>query len=120
MRVCVKNCGRIFLISCRFMNKFLVGKTVDFKNGMKKRVMAGKLPIMLAFIDDQFFAIEDTCSHAQASLSTGKMDGYKIECPWHGATFDVRTGQVLVLPAAMPVKTFKVVLEGEEIYVCVE
>lgn len=99
------------------MNKFLVGKTGDFQNGMKKRVMGGTLPLMLAFIDGKFFAIEDTCTHAKASLSAGKMEGYNIQCPWHGSIFDVRTGQVLVLPAAIPVKTFRVWTEGEEIWV---
>ena len=94
-----------------------MGKTGDFQNGMKKRVMAGTLPLMLAFVDEHFFAIEDTCTHAKASLSAGKMDGYKIECAWHGATFDIRTGQVLVLPAAIPVKTFKVWTEDDEIWV---
>jgi len=99
------------------MNKFLVGKTTDFKNGMKKRVMAGTLALMLVYIDGKFFCIADTCTHAQASLTAGKLDGYKIECILHGATFDVRTGQVLVLPAAIPVKTYQVTTEGEEIWV---
>jgi 3-phenylpropionate/trans-cinnamate dioxygenase ferredoxin subunit len=98
------------------MNKYLVGKTVDYKNGMKKRVMAGTLPLMLAFVDGQFFAIEDTCTHAKASLSAGQMEGFQIQCAWHGATFDIRTGQVLVLPAAIPVKTFKVWTEDENIW----
>lgn len=99
------------------MNKFLVGKTGDFGAGMKKRVMAGDLALMLAFIDGQFFAIQDTCTHAKASLTAGQLDGYKIQCAWHGATFDIRTGQVLVLPAAIPVKTYKVWVEGDEIWV---
>ena len=102
------------------MNKFLVGKTGDFAEGMKKRVMAGDLPLMLALIEGKFFAIEDTCTHNKASLSAGKMEGYRIECPWHGATFDIRTGQVLVLPAAIPVRTFNVFTKGEEIWVEVE
>lgn len=97
--------------------KFLVGKTEGWKDGMKKRVMAGEQAIMLAFIEGRFFAVQDMCTHAKASLSGGKLDEYKIECPWHGAQFDIRTGQVLVLPAAVALKTFKVEEKAGEIWV---
>ncbi|MCC6643305.1 Rieske 2Fe-2S domain-containing protein, partial [Candidatus Peregrinibacteria bacterium] len=78
--------------------KFIVAKVGDLQNGQKKRVRAGEVFLMLAMVEDKYFAVEDTCSHAQASLSAGYLHGFRIECPRHGAQFDLRTGQVKVLP----------------------
>ena len=57
---------------------------------------------------DEIYAIEDTCSHDDGPLGVGKLTGAHIECPRHGAIFDVRTGQVLRMPAAAPIETFPV------------
>ncbi len=99
------------------MNKYLIGRVEDFPGGVKKRVMAGDLPLMVVSIDGKYFATEDTCTHAKASLSSGKLDGFKIECAWHGAKFDIRTGKVLVLPAAQDLKTFHVYADGDDVWV---
>ncbi len=53
-----------------------------------------------------FYAIDDICTHDGGSLDQGTLEGYAIECPRHGARFDVRTGKVLALPAARPVRTY--------------
>ncbi len=66
---------------------------------------------------DEFYAIDDICSHALASLSEGELMEYEIECPRHGAHFDIRTGEALTLPATKPVKTYRVVVEGDEVYI---
>jgi nitrite reductase/ring-hydroxylating ferredoxin subunit len=66
---------------------------------------------------DEFYAIDDTCSHALASLSEGELMEYEIECPRHGAHFDIRTGEALTLPATKPVRTYSVVVENGEIYI---
>jgi nitrite reductase/ring-hydroxylating ferredoxin subunit len=66
------------------------------------------------------FAISDICTHAEASLSEGRVDGETVECPLHGACFDLRTGEALTPPAVEPVQTFPVVLQGDAIYVEVE
>lgn len=66
---------------------------------------------------DQLFAVEDTCSHALASLSEGRLSGYEIECPRHGALFDVRTGEALTLPATKPVKSYPVVVQEDTVFV---
>lgn len=97
--------------------KFKVARVSDFKEGDKKRVLAGETPLMLALVEGKFFAVHDVCSHAKSSLTAGKLDGFKIQCAWHGATFDIRTGQVLALPAAIPVKTYSVTIDGEDILV---
>lgn len=66
---------------------------------------------------EEFYAIDDICSHALASLSEGELMGYEIECPKHGAHFDIRTGEALTLPATKPVKTYRVVVEGDEVFI---
>src|SRR6201987_5715964 len=66
------------------------------------------------------FAIGDVCTHAEASLSEGQVHGETVECPLHGACFDLRTGEALTPPAVEPVQTFPVVLQGDGIYVKVE
>jgi 3-phenylpropionate/trans-cinnamate dioxygenase ferredoxin subunit len=65
----------------------------------------------------EFYAIDDTCSHALASLSEGELMEYEIECPRHGAHFDIRTGEALTLPATKPVRTYRVAVDNGEIHI---
>ena len=64
-----------------------------------------------------FYAIDDTCPHAGGPLSEGKVDGGKVVCPWHDAEFDLNTGDVLAPPAFEGVKSYKVVVEGNDVKV---
>ena len=64
--------------------------------------------ICVARVGDEVFAIDDTCTHGQASLSEGEVTGFRIECWLHGAEFDLRTGEVMSLPATEAVKTYQV------------
>lgn len=64
--------------------------------------------ICVARIGDEVFAIDDTCTHGQSSLSDGEVTGFRIECWLHGAEFDLRTGEVMSLPATEAVKTYQV------------
>lgn len=61
------------------------------------------------------FAIDDLCSHAEASLSEGEVSPGKIECWLHGAEFDLRTGEALTPPASAPVMSYVVTIEGDEV-----
>ncbi|PHV64929.1 bifunctional 3-phenylpropionate/cinnamic acid dioxygenase ferredoxin subunit [Williamsia muralis] len=74
-------------------------------------------PIALFNIDGDYFAIDDTCSHAEYSLTDGYLDGDQIECELHYATFSVRTGEALTAPATDPVGTYPVRVEDNNIYV---
>lgn len=56
----------------------------------------------------EFFATQDRCSHAMASLSDGWMEGHEVFCPVHEARFDVRTGKALCFPATEPIQTYEV------------
>src|SRR5919204_5732840 len=67
--------------------------------------------------DGEFYAVDDTCTHQDASLSDGFLEGCFVECPLHAAFFDLRTGMPTCLPAKRPVRTHPVTVEGDIIYV---
>ena len=75
------------------------------------------MPIALCRVGEEVFAVGNVCTHDEGPLSGGMLDGYAIECPRHGARFDVRSGKVLCLPAAVPIPTYEVKVEGEEVKV---
>ena len=72
-------------------------------------------PVCVTKIGEEVFAIADTCSHSDASLSEGEVNNFKIECWLHGAEFDLRTGEVATPPASIPVETFEVNRNGDEL-----
>ncbi|CAN5633384.1 Rieske 2Fe-2S domain-containing protein [soil metagenome] len=67
--------------------------------------------------EDEIYALEDNCSHQDFPLSDGSMENGQIECVFHGAKFDVRTGKATQLPAIKPVRTYPVRIEGDEIFI---
>jgi 3-phenylpropionate/trans-cinnamate dioxygenase ferredoxin subunit len=73
--------------------------------------------IALFNVGGTIYAIEDTCTHAGASLAEGTVEGTKVTCPWHGAEFDLTNGSALTPPAFEGVRTFRVVVEGDAIHV---
>ena len=73
--------------------------------------------LLLCNVDGEIFAIEDACSHDGGELDQGTLDGCRVECPRHGALFDVKTGAALTLPAILPIRTFPVRVEGDAIFV---
>lgn len=70
--------------------------------------------------DGQFYAVDDVCTHDGGPLDQGELQGFNIECPRHGARFDVRTGRVTALPAVVPLGTYAVKVEGDDVLVEVE
>ena len=73
--------------------------------------------ICVARVGDEVFAVDDTCSHSDASLSEGEVTDFKIECWLHGAEFDLRTGEALTPPAVAPLKTYSVSVDGDSVTV---
>jgi len=73
--------------------------------------------VCVARIGDEVYAVEDTCTHSEASLSEGEISGTKIECWLHGAEFDLRTGEALTPPAITPLKTFSVKRNGNQVVI---
>jgi 3-phenylpropionate/trans-cinnamate dioxygenase ferredoxin subunit len=76
--------------------------------------VAGKR-VCVAKIGDEVFAVANTCSHAEADLSDGDINGFAIECWLHGAEFDLRDGTAISLPATMPLETYTVTTSGNNV-----
>lgn len=82
----------------------------DLEDRKPKRIDIDGEPVCVARIDDQVFAIGDTCSHANVSLSEGEIDGFDIECWLHGSRFDLRTGAPDTPPAVVTLPTYLVTI----------
>lgn len=99
------------------MARVKVAKLSDLEDGAARRVEVGGSGIALVRIGDRVYALSDVCSHADASLSEGDVyaDDLEIECPLHGSTFDLDTGDVTALPATEPVDTYSAVIDGDDV-----
>lgn len=86
-------------------------------SGKAVRLEKNGKSICVARVGDEVFAINDTCSHSDASLSEGDITDFKIECWLHGAEFDLRTGTALTLPAVQPVDVYAVSVDGDSVTV---
>jgi len=94
-----------------------VAKRSDVPEGAAVRVVVDGTEVLLCNAGGTVYAVEDVCTHDGGPLDQGELEGERIVCPRHGATFDVRTGEALTLPAIMPLPTYTVRLEGDDIYV---
>ena len=71
-------------------------------------------------VEDDVYALGDRCSHAEASLAEGDVFETEVECPRHGAAFDMKTGEALTLPASKPVPTYETKIEDGAVFVRLE
>jgi 3-phenylpropionate/trans-cinnamate dioxygenase ferredoxin subunit len=94
-----------------------VAKVSDVSPGTTRRVVVDGVEVLLCNVDGTIYAIEDVCTHDGGPLDQGTLEGETVVCPRHGATFDVRTGDALTLPAVIPLMTFTVSVEGDDVYV---
>ncbi|MCC7087819.1 MAG: non-heme iron oxygenase ferredoxin subunit [Chloroflexi bacterium] len=85
-----------------------VGNEGDVAPGEAVVVEAGGKRLALCNTGEGLYAIDDVCTHDGGPLDQGTLDGKEIECPRHGARFDVTTGRALCLPAVRPVRTYPV------------
>ena len=89
----------------------------DLVAGKPVKIEKSGRSICVTRIGEQVFAVDDTCSHSDASLSEGEVTDFKIECWLHGAEFDLRTGEALTPPAVAPLKVYPVTVDGESVTV---
>jgi 3-phenylpropionate/trans-cinnamate dioxygenase ferredoxin component len=100
------------------MSEFVaVAKIGEVEEGKVKVVRVGDAPIGLTKVEGEFFAFADVCTHDDGPVAEGELDEYVIECPRHGAKFDIRTGKVKQLPAVTPIPVYAVRVEGEVVLV---
>ncbi len=98
-------------------NIFEVASVDAVPNNSVKAFIVNSTKIAVFNLGGKFYAIADTCSHEEASLAEGEIIGTQIECPRHGARFDIATGRNVTLPAVVPVKKYEVKVEGGKIFV---
>jgi 3-phenylpropionate/trans-cinnamate dioxygenase ferredoxin subunit len=84
-------------------------------NNKAKKIDLDGQPVCVVKSGDKVYAISDTCSHSDASLSEGDVRNGRIECWLHGAEFDLATGEAVTGPAFEPVETFKVTINGDDV-----
>ena len=94
-----------------------VAQTGEIPAGKTKVVEARGQRLALSNVEGKFYAVQDLCTHDNGPLGEGELVGEEIECPRHGARFNVKTGAAVTLPAVIPVKTFPVKVSGDEVLV---
>ncbi|MCE7884685.1 MAG: non-heme iron oxygenase ferredoxin subunit [Actinobacteria bacterium ATB1] len=101
------------------MTDVRVARLDELAEGTPRKVEVDGFPVVIVRIGDSVYALGDTCSHAEASLSEGEVyvEEKEIECPLHGSTFVLESGEPTCLPATEPVPTFEVVLTDGDVWV---
>lgn len=94
--------------------------TGDVPEGESMLVEAEGLEVAVHNVDGEFFVTDEHCTHGPGSLSEGFLEGYEIECDFHGGRYDVRTGKVTSPPPWVPVRSYPVMLQGERVLIEVE
>jgi 3-phenylpropionate/trans-cinnamate dioxygenase ferredoxin component len=97
-----------------------VARVDDIPEGQARVYEIEGVRIVVCHVEADFYTIEDVCTHDESPFGNEELVGPMIECPRHGARFDVRTGQVLRMPAVAPVRTFETRVEGNDVLVKIE
>lgn len=100
--------------------RITIARAEDVSPGRGLAVNVEGLRIAVFNVDGNYYAIDDTCTHAEASLAEGDVDGSTVECALHGARFDLRTGEAVGPPADRPVTAYKVHVEDGKIQLVLE
>jgi 3-phenylpropionate/trans-cinnamate dioxygenase ferredoxin subunit len=96
-----------------------VGRVEEIPDGDVAVVDIGAR-VAVFHIEGEFFAVDDRCTHQEAYLSDGFIEGCSVECPLHASCFDLRTGMPSGPPAVRPVRTHPVVVRDGEVFVRLE
>lgn len=94
-----------------------VARVGEIAPGERKLIDFEEVTVALFNVNGRYFCIEDVCTHDGGPVAEGELEGHVIECPRHGALFDVRDGSVLSMPAVVPVPAYDVRVEGDRILV---
>ncbi len=94
-----------------------VARVGEIAEGTCRIVRLDDVPVAVFHVDGRYWAIEDVCTHDGGPLAEGVLKGCEVECPRHGARFDIRTGAALSAPAFTPVPTYEVRVQGDDIQV---
>jgi len=101
-------------------DSFQLGPASEIPQGTQKVYTVKGKRIAVYNVQGEFYATEDICSHDGGPLAEGTLEAFEIECPRHGARFDVRTGQPQCMPALTSIRSYIVWVEDEIIYIKME
>ena len=100
------------------MTKFLVDKAANISEGKLKNITAAGKEIVIANVKGEYYAINNICTHAGAELHEGVLEGNELVCPWHGAKWNVQTGDLIWFPQKLKnQQSYNVVVEGDNVFV---
>lgn len=89
----------------------------DVQPGTARRIVVGRFVLAAFNLGGEFYVTDDTCTHGFASLSAGIIDGDIIECPWHGGTFDIRSGAPVDHPCTVPLNSYRTVVKDGVVWI---
>ena len=104
----------IFALSEDFVK---VADTMDIQPSRMKEVEVNGEKVCLANVEGKYYAIGNVCTHLGGPLAQGKLEGYEVQCPWHGSRFDIRTGKVARPPAMRSEPIYEIKVEDDNILV---
>ena len=97
-------------------NNFVkVAETKDIQPSTMKAVDLTSEKVCIVNVEGNYYAIGNVCTHVGGPLNEGTLEGYEVECPWHGSKFDVRTGEPTKPPARQAVPKYEVRVEDNNI-----
>ena len=97
-----------------------VANTSDILDGEVKAFVVANISIAICNRNNNFYAFKDECSHEAFPLSDGNLEGSNIICIYHGAEFEIKTGEALCLPAIEPIEVYEVKIEDDDILVKID
>ncbi|HEX6377529.1 MAG TPA: Rieske 2Fe-2S domain-containing protein [Nitrososphaeraceae archaeon] len=100
------------------MAKVVVGKTLEVQDGKLMHITAGGKEIVVTKLDGNYYAMDNVCTHAGADLHEGELNNNELTCPWHGAKWDIKTGNLISFPQKLkPLQSHKVSIENGTLYI---
>jgi glycine betaine catabolism B len=94
-----------------------VADTKDIPSSQMKTVEVNGEKICVVNVEGKYYAIGNVCTHEGGPLADGTLEGYDVECPWHGSKFDVRTGKITNPPADTPEPSYEVKVGGSNVLI---
>jgi nitrite reductase/ring-hydroxylating ferredoxin subunit len=92
-------------------------KADDVAAGAALKVETGGLVLAVFNVDGEFYVMDDACTHGPGSLSEGYIDGDVVECNFHNGQFSIRTGEVVMPPCMIPMKTYPAIVEDGKVFI---
>ena len=94
-----------------------IGETKDIQSSQMKAVDVNGERVCVANVEGKYYVIGNVCTHMGGPLAEGKLEGFEVECPWHGSKFDIRTGKVVRPPAMREEPIYEVKVEDNNVLI---